>query len=198
MDTHLSWRASVYDFLLLKILEHEFFSNTTCLLLQFCQLCPKRARLRSGGESRRWAQAVLALAVQVLRSRAVRLRLNFEKFGTIQIEKCEKCQWRPTKLSLSRRVCSKIYAKHRARRHGTGAIYCCKLFFDWKLRLKLTRNDEKEELLRRISTNPKTRSVFTSQNTVKRYSTQAVSKVSVFTHVTIHYHEVKRTFWKPS
>ena len=37
-------------------------------------------------------------------------------------------------------------------------------------------NEEKDELLRRLSVNPKTRSVFSNQTNVKRYSTSAVTK----------------------
>jgi len=37
-------------------------------------------------------------------------------------------------------------------------------------------HEEKEELLRRISTNPRTRSVFSSTSAVKRFSTSAVVK----------------------
>merc|ERR1711892_807971 len=36
--------------------------------------------------------------------------------------------------------------------------------------------EEKEELLRRLSTNPKTRSVFSNQSSIRRYSTAAVTK----------------------
>ena len=37
-------------------------------------------------------------------------------------------------------------------------------------------NEEKEELLRRISVNPRTRSVFANTSNVKRFSTSAVTK----------------------
>merc|ERR1712128_388304 len=36
--------------------------------------------------------------------------------------------------------------------------------------------EEKEELLRRLSTNPKTRSVFSNQSSIRRFSTAAVTK----------------------
>lgn len=80
----------------------------------------------------------------------VKRHKSWDAFAMLLIEKCARCQWRRTRRSSSRKPCSRISARHRARRRATGAI----LFW---MRKRKSYSDDCRQIRRRdrsSQTNP--------------------------------------------